>query len=144
MEGKMKYLLAAPLFMALAAASAPPVSVIAGTGDWSNLPQIRDNGSDHLSKNLMMALNDIAMKHECALPGFQGTRFNFNMSFAALYDADGNLRQIVIPKLNCPAAEAIIGGTLKEALQGGDYRPTEKTTAWYQGLISFDIDEASR
>jgi len=139
----MKFVLAPALLMALTAASAPPVSVIAATGDWSHLPQIRDNGSDHMSKNLMMALNDIAVKHECALPGFEGTRFNFNMSFAALYDADGNLRQIVIPKLNCPKAEAVIGGTLKEALQGGDYRPTAKTTAWYQGMVSFDIDEAS-
>jgi len=139
----MTFVLAPALLMALTAASAPPVSVIGATGDWSHLPQIRDNGSDHLSKNLMMALNDIAMKRQCALPGFQGTRFDFNMSFAALYDDEGNLRQIVIPKLNCPAAEALIGGTLKEALQGGDYRPTAKTTAWYQGVISFDIDEAS-
>lgn len=139
----MKYLLAAPLFLALVAASAPPVSVISATGDWSHLPQIRDNGTQHFSKNLMLALNDIAMKHECALPGFKGTSFDFDMSFAALYDADGNLRQIVIPKLNCPSAEAVIGGTLKEALQGGDYRPTQKTTAWYQGNISFSIDEAS-
>lgn len=139
----MKFVLAPVLLMVLTAASAPPISVIAGTGDWSHLPQIRDNGSDHVSKNLMLALNDIAVKHECALPGFQGTRFNFNMSFAALFDADGNPLQIVIPKLNCPRAEAVIGGTLKEAIEGGDYRPTAKTTAWYQGMISFDIDEAS-
>jgi hypothetical protein len=143
MEGKMKYLLAAPLFLALAAASAPPVSVIAGTGDWSNLPQIRDNGSDHLSKNLMLALNDIATTHECSLPGFKGTRFNFNMSFAALFDNEGNLLQIIIPKLNCPKAEAVIGGTLKEMILGGDYKPTARTMAWYRGDISFDIDEAS-
>jgi len=144
MEGKMTYLLAAPLFMALAAASAPPVSVIAATGDWSNLPPIGENGTLHQSKNLMLALNDVAMKHECSLPGFHGTRFNFDMSFAALFDAEGNLRQIVIPKLNCPRAEAVIGGTLKEMIQGGDYRPTEKTTTWYRGELSFDIDEASQ
>ena len=139
----MMFMLAPAMLMAMTAASAPPVSVIAATGDWSHLPQIRDNGSDHLSKNLMMALNDIAVKHECALPGFKGTSFNFNMSFAAMYDEDGNLRQIVIPKLNCPRAEAVIGGTLKESLQGGDYKPTAKRAAWYQGVISFDIDEAS-
>lgn len=139
----MKYLLAAPLFMALVAASAPPVSVIAATGDWSHLPPIVDNGTQHLSKNLMLALNDIATKHECSLPGFKGTSFDFDMSFAALYDESGNLRQIVIPKMNCPRAEAVIGGTLKEMLQGGDYHPSQKSTAWYRGNISFSIDEAS-
>ena len=140
----MRYLLAAPLFLALVAASAPPVSVIAGKGDWSHLPPIRDNGTQHQSKNLMLALNDIATSHECALPGFKGTRFDFNMSFAALFDDNGNLLQIVIPKLNCPKAESVIGGTLKEMILVGDYRPTYRTTAWYRGELSFAIDEASR
>jgi hypothetical protein len=144
MEGKMKYLLAAPLFFALVAASAPPVSVIAGTGDWSHLPPIGDNGSDHLSKNLMLALNDIATHRECSLPGFKGDRFDFNMSFAALFDGSGNLLQIVIPKLNCTKAEAVIGGTLKEMIQAGDYRPTYRSTAWYRGDLSFNIEGASR
>ena len=54
----MNYLLAAPLFLALAAASAPPVSVVAATGDWSDLPQIGDNGTIHQSKNLMLALEE--------------------------------------------------------------------------------------
>ena len=89
----MKYLLGAPLFLALVAASAPPVSVIAGKGDWSNLPPIVDNGTDHQSKNLMLALNDIATKHECALPGYKGDRFDFNMSFAALFDDRHHARQ---------------------------------------------------
>lgn len=140
----MKFVLAAPLFLALVAASAPSVNVIAATGDWSQLPPIRDNGTDHLSKNLILALDDIATKHECALPGFKGTRFDFNMSFAAQFDPDGTLRQIVIPKLNCPKAEAVIGGTLKEMIQGGDYRPSgESPGGWYRGEISFNIDEAS-
>ena len=138
----MKYLLAAPLFLALVAASAPPVSVIAATGDWSDLPPIRDNGTIHQSKNLMLALNDIATKGECTLPGFKGSRFDFNMSFAAEFNPDGTLRQIVIPKLDCPKAEAVIGGTVKEMILGGDYRPTGKSPGgWYRGDLSFFIDE---
>jgi hypothetical protein len=129
---------------ALIAASAPPVSVVAATGDWSNLPEIRDNGTDHLSKNLMLALDDIATKGECKLPGFKGDRFDFNMSFAAQFDEKGAVRKIVIPKLNCPKAEAVIGGTLQEMIQGGDYRPTGQSPGgWYRGDISFSIDEAS-
>lgn len=139
----MKYLLAAPLFFALIAASAPNISVIAATGDWSQLPQIRDDGSDHQSKNLMLALNDIAMKHECAIPGFKGDRLDFKMSFAALFDADGTPRQIVIPKLGCPKAEAMIGGALKEMVEGGDYKPTTPGGGWYRGDLSFFIDNAS-
>jgi hypothetical protein len=144
MEGEMKYLLAAPLFFALVAASAPNLNVIAATGDWSQLPPIRENGTDHQSKNLMLALDAIATKHECALPGFKGDRFDFNMSFAAQFDPDGTPRQIIIPKLNCPKAEAVIGGTLKEMILGGDFKPTGQSPGgWYRGDLSFFIDEAS-
>ncbi|HEX3424092.1 MAG TPA: hypothetical protein VHS33_11925 [Sphingomicrobium sp.] len=140
----MRFVLASALLLALTAASAPPVSVISATGDWSTLPPIRDNGSDHLSKNLILALNDIATKHECSLPGFKGTRFDFNMSFAAQFTPDGSLHQIVIPKLNCPKAEAVIGGTLQEMIEGGDYRPTGQSPGgWYRGDLSFNFDEAS-
>lgn len=144
MEGEMRIVVASALFLALTAASAPPVSVISATGDWSTLPPIGDNGSDHVSKNLILALNDIATKRECSLPGYKGIRFNFNMSFAAQFTPDGTLQQIVIPKLNCPKAEAVIGGTLKEMILGGDYKPTGQSPGgWYKGDISFDIDEAS-
>ena len=139
----MKQLLTAPLFLALMAASAPPLSVIAATGDWSNLPPLRDNGTQHQSKKLMMVLNDIATKRECALPGYTGTNFNFDVSFAVLYNADGTARQIVIPKLNCPKAEAVLGGAVQEMVTGGDYKPAADG-GWYRGRISFDIDEASQ
>lgn len=140
----MKFVLASALLMSLTAASAPPVSVIAATGDWSTLPSIGDNGTDHLSKKLILTLNDIAVRHECILPGFKGTRFDFNMSFAAQFNPDGSLHQIVIPKLNCPKAEAVIGGTLQEMILGGDYKPTgESPGGWYRGDLSFNFDESS-
>ena len=140
----MKFVLASALLMSLTAASAPPVSVIAATGDWSTLPPIGDNGTDHLSKNLILTLNDIATKRECSLPGYKGTRFDFNMSFAAQFNPDGSLNQIVIPKLNCPKAEAVIGGTLQEMILGGDYKPTGQSPGgWYRGDLSFNFDEAS-
>jgi len=139
----MKFVFAAPLFLALMAASAPPVSVIAATGDWSNLPPLRDNGTDHQTKNLIVALNKIATTRQCALPGYTGTNFNFDVSFAALFNPDGTVQQIVIPKLNCPKAEALLGGAVKEMVTGGDYKPTGPG-GWYRGRISFDIDEASQ
>lgn len=140
----MKYLLATPLFLALAAASAPPVTVVAATGDWSGLPQIGVTDTLHQSKNLMLALDDIATKRECALPGYTKTRFNFKTSFAAQFNPDGTLSKLVIPKMNCPKAEAALGGALEEMIAGGDYRPTGQSPGgWYKGEFSFDIDEAS-
>ena len=65
-------------------------------------------------------------------------------AFAAQFDPNGSLRQLIIPKLNCPKAEAVLGGALKEMIEGGDYRPTGQSPGgWYRGEFSFDIDEAS-
>jgi hypothetical protein len=144
MEDKMKRLLAAPVFLALIAASPAPVSVVAATGDWSKLPPIGQSDTLHQSKNLILALDRIASNHECALPGYNGRRFNFKVTFAAQFSPDGTLNKVVVPKLDCPKAEAALGGALKEMIEGGDYRPTGQSPAgWYQGQFSFDIDETS-
>jgi hypothetical protein len=138
----MKQLLTLPLAAALMAATAPPVSVVAATGSWSDLPPIGNYGTDHLTKNLMVKLIDLAMKRQCALPGFKGDRLDFNISFAAQFDPDGTLRKVVVPKLNCPEAEAAVGGALVEMINGGDYRPTGKSPGgWYQGQFAFDYQD---
>lgn len=141
----MTYLLAAPLCLALVAAAPSPVSVVVATGDWSKLPPIEQAATVHQSKNLILALDAIASKHECNLPGYNGRRFNFKASFAAQFAPDGTLQKLIIPKLNCPKAEAALGGALKEMIQGGDYRPTgHSSTGWYKGDFGFDIDEGSQ
>ena len=138
----MKYLLAVPMAATLMGASAPNVSVIAATGDWSKLPQIRQYGYDHLTKNLMSKLIDIALKKQCTLPGFDGARLNFDITFAAAFAADGTLQQVVIPKLNCPEAESLVGGALVEMINGHDYKPAYKGQAgWYQGEFTFAYEE---
>jgi hypothetical protein len=137
----MKRYLALPLLMALVAASAPPVTVEAATGDWSQLPQLSNRGYDHLNTKMMVKLHEIASQRQCQLPGYLGNRLDLRISFAAHFDPDGTLRRIVIPKLNCPEAESVIGGALLEMMKGGDYRPTGKNPdGWYQGKLTFGFE----
>ena len=137
----MKRYLALPLFMALMAASAPPVTVEAATGDWSKLPQLSQRGYNHLNTKMMVRLHEIASHGECRLPGYLGNRLDLRLSFAAQFDPDGTLRRVVIPKLDCPEAEGIVGGALLEMMQGGDYRPTGRNPdGWYQGSFTFGFE----
>jgi len=47
---------------------------------------------------------------------------------------------MLIPKLDCPAAEGVAGGALLEMLQAGDYAPANKSSAgWYQGTLGFSF-----
>jgi hypothetical protein len=137
----MKRYFALPLFMALIAASAPPVTVQAATGDWSKLPQLSQRGYDHLNTKMMVRLHEIASHGQCRLPGYLGNRLDLRLSFAAQFDPDGTLRRVVIPKLDCPEAEGIVGGALVEMMHGGDYRPTGKNPdGWYQGSFTFGFE----
>ena len=137
----MKTLFALPLFAALMAASAPNVTVEAANGDWSYLPRLSQRGYEHLNTKMMAKLHEIASQRQCQLPGYLGRRLDLRISFAAQYDPDGTLRKIVIPKLNCPEAEGVIGGALLEMIQEGDYLPTGKNPdGWYRGSFGFAFE----
>jgi hypothetical protein len=89
----------------------------------------------------MVRLHEIASGGQCRLPGYLGNRLDLRLSFAAQFDPDGTLRHVLIPKLDCPEAEGIVGGALLEMMQGGDYRPTGKNPdGWYQGSFTFGFE----
>lgn len=137
----MKCLLALPLAAALIAAAPSGVSVETANGDWRHLPSLNARGYDHLNSVMMAKLYEIAAEGRCKLPGFGTNRIDFDVTFAAQYDSDGTLRRIVIPKFNCSEAESVIGGTVLEMLQGGDYRPSGKSPmGWYRGNFSFSFE----
>lgn len=137
----MRYVLAAPLFLALLGASAPQVTVISSDGNWSRLPELSNQGYDHLNTKMMVKLHEIAMSRQCELPGMVGDKLDLRLSFAVQYDAGGALKTIVIPRYNCPEAEGVIGGALLEMMQGGDYRPSGKSPdGWYRGNFGFAFE----
>lgn len=134
----MKPFLCLPLLVALTAASAPPVIVETAVPDWNFLPSLSSRGYDHLNLKMMAKLQEIASQDKCKLPGYDNGKLDLRVSFAAQYAPNGALQRIVIPRLNCPEAESVLGGAVLEMLQGGDYRPTGKNPdGWYQGDLSF-------
>ena len=134
----MAHFLTLPLAMSLMAATAPSVSVETAHGDWSYLPPLEQGPYDHLDSVMMAKLYEITSAGRCRLPGFVANRLEFGVSFAAQFDPDGSVRRIVIPKYDCPEAEAVIGGALLGMIKGRDYRPTGKNPeGWYRGSFSF-------
>jgi hypothetical protein len=135
----MKHLLAMALLFATAPAAA--ASVETAKGDWSKLPALSHRGYDHLSTKMMQKLFEISSEGKCVLPGRYGgvkSELNLSLSFAAQFQPDGTLNRVVLPKLNCPEGEGVIGGAILEMVRGGDYKPTGKNPdGWYQGQFSF-------
>ena len=105
----MKLLLSIYLLLGLAAGSPAPVTVETASGDWSRLPSLQSRGYNHLNTKAMERLHEIAGEGQCRLPGYDGRELSLSLSFAAQFDPGGSLRRIVLPQLNCPEAEGIIG-----------------------------------
>src|SRR5689334_3422321 len=132
------------LSLLLAAASAPAaaaVTVETANGDWSKLPQLSQRGYDHLSEKMQAKLFEIADSKQCPSFVLKSDRLDLRVSFAVQYGPDDTLTRIVMPKLDCPEAESVLGGTLLEMLQAGDYAPTGKSrNGWYQGGLGFSFN----
>ena len=128
------------LTLVTGASASSPVRVETATGDWSKLPALKTLGSGNLQTKVMVRLHQIASQGQCALPGYSADRLQLRISFAVQYDRDGSLQRVVLPKLNCPEAEGLIGGALLDMIRNGDYRPTgESPRGWYQGQFGFSI-----
>jgi hypothetical protein len=136
----MKTIFAAPLSLALLAASPPTPVVQVATGDWSNLPPLEVVGYDHLSTAIMSKVYAIGRQNKCKLPGQYGSHIDMSITFAAQFTKEGELTRLVLPQLNCPEAEAWLGGTLLKSIQHRDFRPDMKhpnSEGWYRGDFSF-------
>jgi hypothetical protein len=136
------------LALLTAAASVPAtagVMVATATGDWSNLPQLSQRGYNHLDEKMQAKLFEIAESNKCPSFALKQGRLDFHVTFATQYAANKSLQAVLLPKLDCAEAESVLGGTLLEMVQKGDYAPTGKSdSGWYQGAltISFGGDSA--
>jgi hypothetical protein len=119
---------------------AAAVTVQTAAGDWSSLPKLSHSDSNHLSEKMQAKLFEIAQSNRCPSFGLRQGRLDFNMTFATQYGPDGSLQQVILPQLNCPAAESVVGGALLEMMKGGDYKPTGNGQGgWYQGGLVFSF-----
>jgi hypothetical protein len=134
----MKVTILLPLAFGLMAASPSQPIVEVANGDWSGLPALEFKGYNHLTSTAMSRIYRLGYERKCRLPGMSGHHLDFSASFAAQFAPDGQLSRLVLPKFNCPEAEAWLGGTLLQAIRSGDYRRTEENPeGWYQGNFSF-------
>lgn len=119
---------------------AAAATVEAANGDWSKLPSLSQRGYNHMSEKMQAKLFEIAQSQRCPAFLLKQGRLDFNVTFATQYASDGTLQRVIIPQLNCPEAESVLGGTLLEMVQGGDYAPDRKSPlGWYKGGLVFSF-----
>jgi hypothetical protein len=141
-EVDMNRFLAVPLCLAIIAAASPEPVVEVATGDWSQLPQLEQRSSDHLGSNGMARLFQLAAQRKCDIPGYSYRKLDLRLSFAVQYNPDGSLSRVVIPALNCPEGEAIIGGAVLAMVKGRDFAPKGPSAeqGWYRGTLTYGYE----
>ena len=132
----MKRLLAMAVLLGAVQASAATVEVV--TGDWSDLPYLKQRGSEKISPMAVAQIHEVVRTGTCTLAGQGKKRLNMTVPFAVQFEPNGTLNKIIIPKMNCAPVESIMGRVLLDLVNSGEYRSTgENQTGWYRSEISF-------
>jgi hypothetical protein len=131
------------ILFGVAAAMATPASaqsVSVASGDWSDIPRLgRHNGSLVVSPAVASQIAD-AFTRECRAPGASKTYVSVRMPFLVEFTPGGQVKQVVVHNVNCPRAEAALGGAVLEIAKRGEYRPTgENQVGWYLG--EFELNQ---
>ena len=135
---KMKFLVAS-VVAALAAGPLPAQVSVAG-GDWSNIPAVQARGDLRISNKALNQLSDAVVANKCDSIGDE-KHMRLKVPFLMEFTPGGEIQQVVVQRIDCPAVEVVLGGALLQLAKSGEYRPTgENHTGWYRGLFEFSLN----
>jgi len=105
---------------------------------WDQLPPVKMK-SPYLD---VARLNDwaeqILASGECKVPGMRPNRFDIDQRYAVLVAPSGAVQRIVIGETGCAGLNTLIGSTVYDWAQHGEFRATgESEPRWYVGRIAF-------
>ena len=116
-------------------AAAPQLSV--ATGDWSNIPLAKKKGMQSFTM-FAMAEVDNALTTKCIKRDRRNQPVDMAVPFLIEFGANRSVKRVVVQKINCPAAETIIGSAVMQLAKNGEFQPTgENDAGWYRGEFAF-------
>jgi hypothetical protein len=136
---KMKAMLAA---LALAGTAVPSTAqtVQSAEGDWSGLPALMFGDSEIISGEVPEALQRLVTSGECTLRGVSKRKVDMTVPFLVRFSSSNEVADVVVRKLGCAKAEAILGATIVRLAKAGTLKPTgENSTGWYRSELSFEF-----
>jgi hypothetical protein len=120
----------------VSAAAVPTVPVSVASGDWSNIPAAQKRGLAQVSTSSIEKF-EAALTGDCKAETGVNRQLELNVPFLIRFGTDGSVQEVVVHRLNCPSAEAVLGGAVLQLARTGEYRPTgENLTGWYRGEFS--------
>ncbi|HEY5720701.1 MAG TPA: hypothetical protein VIT45_00105 [Allosphingosinicella sp.] len=132
----MKRILAAAALM-FGAAQLSATTVESGTGDWSNIPEMRQM-VDSIDSDTVAAIHEMIESGECTIEGQRAGKLDMTVPFLIQVNESGKIDRLVVEKFGCEKAEGLLAGALLKLLDRGGYRPKGGMhEGWFRGDVSF-------
>jgi hypothetical protein len=134
----MKAILAA---LALAGISVPATAqtVQSAEGDWSGLPALIFGDDQMINGEVPEALQRLVTSGECSLRGVSKRKVDMSVPFLVRFSPTNEVQEVVVRKLGCAKAEAILGVTIVRLAKAGTLKPTgENSAGWYRSELTFE------
>jgi hypothetical protein len=132
----MKRLLAAAALL-LGSAQVSATTVEVGSGDWSNIPEMRQM-VDSIDSNTVAAIHETIETGECVIAGQRKGDLDMTVPFLVRFAADGTVDRLVLEKMGCAKAEGILAGALLKLIGRHSFRPVGGMhEGWFRSEVSF-------
>jgi len=136
----MKHLLASALLLVAAPAAAQTIEV--ASGDWSNIPQMREQVGAAVDANAVAAIAEMVDRRECTIPGQRRGNLDMTVPFLVQFDAHGTIQRLVVHPLGCARAEGVLAGALLRLMQQRGFEPFGgRHEGWFRAEVGFAHSE---
>ena len=132
----MKQILTAALLLAAAPVAAQTVET--ASGDWSNIPQMRQQVGASLDSNAVAAIAEMVDRGECTIPGQRRGNLDMSVPFLVQYTANLTIERVVIHPVGCARADGVLAGAVLRLVRGGAFQPVGgRREGWFRGEVGF-------
>lgn len=132
----MRHVLTAALLLAAAPVAAQTMET--SSGDWSNIPEMRQQVGAAVDPDVVAAIAEMVDRRECTIAGQRRGNLDMSVPFLVQFKADGSIDRIVIHAIGCGRAEGLLAGAALRLMQHGAFEPAGGPhEGWFRGELSF-------
>jgi hypothetical protein len=132
----MKQIFAAALLLAAAPAAAQTIET--ASGDWSNIPEMRQQVGASVDSNAVAAIAEMVDRGECTIPGQRRGNLDMSVPFLVQYDANLVIERVVIHPVGCARADGLLAGAVLRLVRAGAFVPVGgRRQGWFRGEVGF-------
>ena len=133
----MKRILAAAALM-FGASQLAATTVESGTGDWSNIPEMKQMVEFHSNSHTVAAIHEMIENGECTIEGQRAGKLDMTTFFLIQPNASGIFDVLVVEWFGCDKVAGLLAGALLKLLERGGYRPKGGMhEVWFRRDVSF-------